>query len=273
MGTRSQKFTFPNRAGKKLAGRLELPAGEPKAFVLFAHCFTCSKDIAAAGRISRGLAQRGFGVLRFDFTGLGGSQGDFSNTDFSSNVEDLVDAASHLREEFAAPELLVGHSLGGAASIIAAKEIPEVGSVATIGAPSDPKHVRQLLQAEIPEIEERGEALVRLAGREFRIKRRFLEDLEEQSIGRCLAAFKGALLIFHSPQDRIVGVDNARKIYEAASHPKSFISLDRADHLLSQKEDAEFVASVLSAWASRYVNKAGVSARASDRSRSATGPR
>lgn len=255
--TSNQKIEFPNLAGQVLAGRLELPPGEPRAFALFAHCFTCSKDIAAATRISRALGARGIGVLRFDFTGLGNSEGDFANTDFSSNIGDLVAAASFMRANHAAPSLLVGHSLGGAAVLRAAPQIPEVRAVATIGAPHEPRHVRSLLRDGIDEIESTGSATVELAGRPFRIGKTFLQDLENHDADGDLARMKAATLVLHSPVDDTVPIGDAARIYQALPHPKSFVSLDDADHLLSHREDSEYVAVVLAAWASRYLPKDG----------------
>ncbi|HSR70418.1 MAG TPA: bifunctional alpha/beta hydrolase/OsmC family protein [Acidobacteriota bacterium] len=247
-----EKFTFDNGRGESLAARLERPR-EPLAYALFAHCFTCSKDIAAASRISRALCGQGIGVLRFDFTGLGNSDGDFSNTNFSSNVEDLVAAAAALGERLQAPRLLIGHSLGGAAVLAAASSIQECRAVATIGAPADPGHVEHLLQSKLDEIEEEGSATVVLAGREFRIKKQFLEDIRSQSLQERIGQLKRALLIFHSPLDKIVGIDQAAAIFSAAKHPKSFVSLDDADHLLNDQRDSQYVARVLAAWASRFL--------------------
>ncbi|MDH5536655.1 MAG: bifunctional alpha/beta hydrolase/OsmC family protein [Betaproteobacteria bacterium] len=244
---------FPSSLGTQLAARLDLPSGPPAAFALFAHCFTCSKDTLAASRISNALTDHGFGVLRFDFTGLGGSDGDFANTNFSSNVSDLVAAAAWLREHHAPPKILIGHSLGGAAVLAAAHEIAEARALATIGAPFDPDHVRHLLQSAVPEIETAGEAEVAIAGRKFRIKKQFLDDLGGQDARARIAALRKALLVFHSPCDTTVDVENAAQIFTAAKHPKSFVSLDDADHLLTRRQDATYVAAVLSAWASRYV--------------------
>jgi pimeloyl-ACP methyl ester carboxylesterase len=250
------KLVFENAAGEELAGRLEMPAEdvEVRGYALFAHCFTCSKDIAAATRISRGLARRGIAVLRFDFTGLGNSDGDFANTSFSSNVQDLVSAAEHLRAVAEGPAVLVGHSLGGAAVLAAARALEEVRGVVTIGAPADPGHVEHLLTDATAEIEATGEAEVALAGRRFRIRRQFLDDIRAQGehLER-LADLRAALLVMHSPRDETVGVDNARRIFTAAKHPKSFVSLDPADHLLSKREDSEYVAEIVSAWASRLL--------------------
>lgn len=251
--TRTQTFEFENENGTTLAGRLELPDGEPCAFAVFAHCFTCGKDVAAATRVSRGLAARGIAVLRFDFTGLGNSDGDFANTDFSSNVQDLVAAARALEEHFEAPRLLVGHSLGGAAVLVAAHELPEVRAVATIAAPSEPAHVEHLVGRSLAGLAPDEEATVELAGRPFRMKRRFLDDVRAQAGPERLAELGRALLVMHAPTDELVSIEHARAIYEAARHPKSFVSLDDADHLLSRRADSEYAADVLAAWAARYV--------------------
>ena len=253
MSSQSERIDFLNGAGQTLTGRLELPQGRPKAYALFAHCFTCSKDIAAATRVSRSLCRKGIAVLRFDFTGLGGSDGDFANTNFSSNVQDLIAAAAHLREHHEAPLMLIGHSLGGAAVLRAAAELPEVRAVVTINAPSEPQHVEHLLVGELDEIRREGSAAVRLAGREFRIQRQFLEDLEKQDLPSVVHDFDKALLVLHSPQDEIVDVDHARRIYAAARHPKSFVSLDGADHLLSKPADSEYAGAVIAAWLTRYL--------------------
>ena len=253
MPVQSEKLVFRNADGEELAGRLDRPLGPAGAHAIFAHCFTCSKDIPAAGRISRALAERGFAVLRFDFTGLGSSDGDFANTNFSSNVDDLVHAAAYLREHHGPPSLLVGHSLGGAAVLAAARRIEEVEAVATIGAPAEPAHVKQLLAGDLGEIEERGEAEVRIAGRLFRIRRQLLEDLDAQVLGEELGALGAALLVMHSPLDEVVGIDDARRIYEAARGFKSFVSLADADHLLTRRKDAQYAAEMLCAWARRYV--------------------
>jgi pimeloyl-ACP methyl ester carboxylesterase len=233
MGNRSEKLVFENQQGQSLAGRLELPAGAPRTYALFAHCFTCSKDIAAASRISRALAERGIAVLRFDFTGLGGSDGDFANTNFSSNVDDLVSAAEFLGAHAGPARLLIGHSLGGAAVLAAARRLPDVAAVATIGAPSEPEHVKNLLRGDVSEIERDGSAEVDIAGRPFRIQKQFLDDLSEQNLGEHLGALRSALLDFHSPDEKIVGIENARQIYKAARGYKSFVTLADADHLLS----------------------------------------
>lgn len=253
MSTRPAMIHFPGADGAMLAARLDLPAQAPRAYALFAHCFTCSKESLAATRISAALTQHGIGVLRFDFTGLGGSAGDFSNTNFSSNVADLIAAANWLTAHHGAPKILIGHSLGGAAVLAAAGKIAGAVAVATIGAPYGPAHVARLLGAATAEIESAGEAEVLLAGRAFRIKKQFLEDISSQNTTAHIAALGKALLIMHSPRDTTVSIDNAAQIFMAAKHPKSFVSLDTADHLLTGREDAIYVAAVLAAWAGRYL--------------------
>ena len=253
MAARSEKITFTNAGGQVLAARLDLPAAAPVAYALFAHCFACSKDVLAASRISQGLAARGIAVLRFDFTGLGASEGEFGNTNFSSNLEDLVAAADFLRERHQAPMLLVGHSLGGAAMLAAAQRVPEAVAVATIGAPSDPAHVGRLFATARAEIEAEGDALVTLGGRSFRVRRQFLDDIAGHRLKESVARLRKALMIFHAPRDEVVGIEHAGEIFVAARHPKSFVSLDNADHLLTRRADADYVAEVLVAWASRYL--------------------
>lgn len=250
---RSLAVEFPGSRGHALAARLEMPSGAPRAWAVFAHCFTCSKDSKAAAFLSAELAAHGIATLRFDFTGLGGSGGDFANTDFSSNVDDLVAAADWLRARHAAPAILVGHSLGGAAVLSAASRIEEAKAVATIGAPCDPAHVKALFAGNTAEIEAKGEAQVKLAGRSFRIRREFLEDLERHPLREAIGKLRRALLVLHAPLDDTVSIDNATAIFVAAKHPKSFVSLDRADHLLTRREDARYAARVLAAWASRFV--------------------
>ncbi|WP_190809141.1 bifunctional alpha/beta hydrolase/OsmC family protein [Flagellimonas sp. S3867] len=250
-----QKITFQNEQGQTLVGRLELPAdSHPHNFAVFAHCFTCNKNLLAVKNISKGLTANGFGVLRFDFTGLGESEGDFADTNFSGNVEDLVAAAQFLEKNYMAPTLIVGHSLGGSASIFAASEIPSIKAVATVGAPSNPVHVKHLLKSGIEEIQSEGKAVVNLSGRDFTIKKQFLDDLETKSLPETAKALRKPLLIMHSPQDDTVGIKNAEEIYISAHHPKSFVSLDGADHLLSKKEDSIYVGEVISGWAKRYLN-------------------
>ncbi len=245
--------TFQGHDGAELAARLDLPAGPVRGYALFAHCFTCSKDLLAARHISHSLAQQGFGVLRFDFTGLGSSQGEFANTNFTSNVQDLIAAADFLRHRFEAPSVLIGHSLGGAAVLAAAGDIPEVKAVATIGAPADVGHVLHQFGASLDEIRSQGQADVSLAGRTFTISRDFVEDAEGTRLEDRIATMKKALLVLHAPTDQTVGIDHASKIFVAAKHPKSFVSLDNADHLVSKPEDAAYVAGIISAWAARYV--------------------
>jgi len=258
---RTERFDFPNARGQTLAALLHRPAGEPAAFALFAHCFTCGKDNLAAKRIAETLAERGVAVLRFDFTGLGASEGEFANTHFSSNVADLVAAADHLRRTGRAPALLVGHSLGGAAVLAAAGQIPEVRAVATIAAPSDPGHVTGLFKDQVAAIRDAGEREVVLAGRPFRIRREFLDDVAEQHLLERVKDLRRALLVMHSPTDDTVGIDNATRIFLAARHPKSFVSLADADHLLTRRRDALYAALVIAAWAERYVETApGVAA-------------
>jgi putative redox protein len=247
---------FPGADGVELAARLEPAQGTPRAYALFAHCFTCSKDSLAATRISRALAEQGIAVLRFDFTGLGGSAGDFANTNFSSNIADLRAAADFLRAKYAAPKILIGHSLGGAAVLAAAAHVPEAVAVATIAAPFQPDHLRGLLQPATAEIDARGEADVMLGGRTFRIRKQFIDDIAGHNLRDAIAGLRKALIIFHGPRDTTVDIENAAQIFLAARHPKSFVSLDDADHLLTKKTDASYVAAVLAAWAGRYLGDA-----------------
>jgi len=262
--TPSDRVEFEGSQGHPLAARLDRPAGPARAWAVFAHCFTCSKDFVASSRIARALAARDVGVLRFDFTGLGSSAGDFANTTFTSNVEDLVRAADFLRREHAAPSLLVGHSLGGAAVLAAARHVPEAVAVATVGAPAEPEHVTRMFAAKRPEIEAEGEAEVELAGRRFRIRRELLEDLEAARLDEALAGLRRALLVLHSPVDDVVGIENASRIFQAARHPKSFVSLHDADHLLTRPADAAYAAEVIAAWASRFLPEEDDEAAAAD---------
>jgi putative redox protein len=252
----AERVEFPGARGERLVGRLERArSGPTTGFALFAHCFTCSKDLKATRRISRELAERGIAVLRFDFTGLGESEGDFADTDFSSNIEDLVAAADFLRDQYEAPQILIGHSLGGTAALVAASRIEEVRAVVTIAAPSDTDHLRELLVEKAPAVEQGETAEINLAGRTFRIKRQLLDDLAEHSVRDAIAELRRPLLLFHSPLDKVVAVDHAQRIFEAAKHPKSFISLDNADHLLLRnEEDSQYVGHVLASWAARYVS-------------------
>ena len=250
-----QKVKFQNKEGQNLVGRLELPANqEPHNYVIFAHCFTCNKNLSAVKNIGKSLTSNGFGVLRFDFTGLGESEGDFADTNFSGNVADLVVAAEYLKDNYKAPSLIIGHSLGGAAAIFAASEIPYIQAVATVGAPSNPEHVTHLLKSGIDEIQASGKAVVNLSGRDFTIKKQFIDDLQNKSLPDVANKLRKPLLVMHSPQDDTVGIKNAEEIYIAARHPKSFVSLDGADHLLMNKRDSIYTGEVISGWAKRYVD-------------------
>jgi len=250
------RLEFENSNGEVLAGLLELPerVDEISSFALFAHCFTCGKDIAAASRISRALAAKGIAVLRFDFTGLGNSDGDFANTNFSSNIEDLVQAAKALEAQYRAPQILIGHSLGGAAVLGAAAKLDSIKAVVTIGAPATAQHVAHLFTEKAAQIQAQGEAVVALGTREFSIKKQFLDDIDQYSSTEKIRNLGAALLVFHSPLDTIVSIDEAGSIFQAARHPKSFVSLDKADHLLSKAADAEYVATTIASWASRYLD-------------------
>jgi putative redox protein len=250
---RDERFDFPNADGHLLTAVLQYPPGVPRDYALFAHCFTCSKDSRAARWIAESLAECGIAVLRFDFTGLGSSGGEFANTDFSSNIGDLVAAADHLRSRHRAPALLVGHSLGGAAVLAAASRIPEARAVATIGAPADPGHVANLFTDRIEEIRSRGEGEVELGGRVFRIRRDFLDDVAEHRLLDDVATLRKPLLIMHAPTDQVVPIDDAGSIFTAARHSKSFVSLDDADHLLTRRRDARYAGDVIAAWSQRYL--------------------
>lgn len=252
---KNQKVTFENKDGHKLTARIELPADrKPLGFALFAHCFTCTKNLSAVRNLSRALTGEGFGIMRFDFTGLGESEGDFADTNFSGNIQDLQAAAAYLEENHAAPSLLIGHSLGGAAVLYAAAKMDSVSAVATIGAPADPKHVTRLMTHGLDEINTKGYAEVSIGGRPFTIKKQFIEDLKAVDMPGVLKNLRKALLIAHSPQDKIVGIDNAAEIFKSAKHPKSFVSLDGADHLLSKTEDSNYIGGVIASWAKRYIN-------------------
>ena len=249
-----KKIKFTNAQGHELAAIIELPDNNtPKGFALFAHCFTCNKNLTAVRNIGKALTNNGIAVLRFDFTGLGESEGDFVDTNFTSNVEDLLSAAQFLKQNYTAPKIIIGHSLGGAAVIFAANKLPSVKAVATIGAPSNPKHVSKLFKSGIEEINKNGEATLIIGGREFKIQQHFLDDINEKNMDIALKSLKGALLVLHSPQDTTVGIENAAQIYKCAWHPKSFISLDGADHLLSNKEDSLYVGKMIANWSERYI--------------------
>lgn len=250
----SEKVTFMGSQGFDLAARLDRPDGDVKAYALFAHCFTCGKDLNAINRISRALADDGIALFRFDFTGLGLSSGDFANTNFSSNVEDLLAAAKFMQDTMDAPSIMIGHSLGGAATLVAAGRVSGVKAVATIGAPFDSTNVLKQFQGDLDAIEADGEANVMLAGRPFTMKKQFVDDARGQNVAGHISNLKKPLLVMHSPIDDTVDVEHARKIYETARHPKSFVSLDKADHLLMRNPaDGAYVARILSAWASQYI--------------------
>mgnify|MGYP001814222513 CR=1 FL=1 len=257
----NEKVTFENHEGQALSGLLALPETPPKAYALFAHCFTCSKNLKAATNIARALADSGIAVLRFDFTGLGQSEGDFADTNFSSNVTDLLAAVRFLAENYAAPEILVGHSLGGTAVLQAAADVPSAVAVATIGSPSDPEHVRHLFAGAEEALRDEGIAEVNLGGRPFTMKRQFLDDLERHELPATIKSLRKALLIMHAPLDDVVEIDNASELFARALHPKSFISLDKADHLLTREEDSLYAGHVLAAWASRYLDSTRAAAQ------------
>ncbi len=248
-----ERLFFKNKNDEKIGARLDTPDGEVKAYALFAHCFTCHKNLNAIKNISKSLTNAGIGVFRFDFTGLGESEGDFADTNFSSNVDDLIAAADFLAAEYAAPKLLIGHSLGGAAVLMAASKLPDVAAVVTVGAPCNPEHVTHMLQWSIDEIEANGKAEVLLAGRPFTIKKQFLDDLAEQKMTEVIRSLKRPLLVCHSPIDNTVGIENAAHIFSSALHPKSFLSLDKADHLLTGAADAKYAGGMIAAWAEAYI--------------------
>ena len=252
---KTTRLYFRNAEGQELSAKLEQPVDKkPRSYAIFAHCFTCHKNLLAVTNISRSLTAKGIAVLRFDFTGLGESEGEFSETNFSSNVDDLIAAADYLKENHEAPKIIIGHSLGGAAAIMAASRIKEIEAVATIGAPADVPHVKHLFQGSVEEIETSGQAMVSLGGRPFTIKKQFIDDLESNDLESILKSLKKPLLILHSPQDDTVDISNAAKIYNAAMHPKSFISMDGADHLLTRRSDSLYAGDVVATWASRYID-------------------
>jgi len=249
----SEKYEFKGADGQLLVGNIELPEEEISAYAVFAHCFTCSKDFVASRTIAKALAARSIATLRFDFTGLGNSEGDFSNTNFSSNTQDLVAAANSLAQTHGAPKIMIGHSLGGAATLAASGQLPSVKAVATIAAPFDPGHVEHLFANHLDDINTSGLAEVNLFGRKFTIKKEFIEDIKAQNSSDIVAQLRKPLLVMHSPTDSIVNINNAKEIFERARHPKSYVSLDNIDHLLTKKKDADYVASILAVWASRYI--------------------
>lgn len=251
---RSEKVTFENASGATLSGRIDFPfIGKPRAFVLFAHCFTCSKNLKAVDNICLALTRNDLAVLRFDFTGLGQSEGAFSDTNFSSNIEDLNMAYTFLEDRYEAPQILIGHSLGGAAVLHAGKVLEAVKAIVTIGAPSDPIHIKRLLKGHEEQLKSEGQAEISIGGRPFRLRKQFLDDLEKNNSEEVIKNLGKALLIIHSPQDQIVGIENAAEIYTSAMHPKSFISLDGADHLMSKSSDSVYVGSLIAPWAARYI--------------------
>lgn len=251
----TERFTFPNAEGHDLSAVLDLPGRKPRAYALFAHCFTCGKDVLAARRIAAKLTEHGLGVVRFDFTGLGASEGEFANSDFTSNVADLKSAAAAMRERGMAPALLIGHSLGGSAVLAAAESVPEAVAVVTIAAPLEPAHVTRLFADQLDAIRAAGQGEITLGGRSFQITRGFLEDIAAHALRERIGHLKKALFVFHSPEDEVVGVENAAAIFGAAKHPKSFISLHGADHLLSRPADAAYVADVIAAGVDRYLTR------------------
>lgn len=262
---RTRRYDFLGSEGQRLAARLDAPEFEPVAYALFAHCFTCSKDVLAAGRIAAGLARHGIATVRFDFTGLGGSGGDFANAGFRSNIEDLVAASADMRANLKAPAILIGHSLGGAAVLAAAQAIPEVRAVVTIGAPFDTAHTIGLFADRLAEIEARGEATVSLGGRPFTIRKALVDELKSQDQRARIAGLGRPLLVMHAPEDQVVGFENAEAIVAAAAQPRSLVALDGADHLLSRRADAEFAASMIAAWATRYLDRPATPARIGER--------
>ena len=251
---KSYRVTFPNASGEQLTGRIDLPEDEtPRAWALFAHCFTCGKNLKSSAQIAQALTQEKIAVLRFDFTGLGESEGDFSTSNFSSNVADLLAAAQWLATEYQHPQVLIGHSFGGAAVLQAAAQLPQVRAVATVGAPFDPEHVTHLFSDSLERIKLEGEAQVNLAGRSFKFRRQFFVDLSEQQVEEQIGSLKAALLVLHAPLDQVVGIEHAARIFQAAKHPKSYLSLDQADHLLSREDDARYVGQMIASWACRYL--------------------
>lgn len=246
---------FENNTGQTIHAILELPVdGNPVSYALFAHCFTCSKDLNAVVNISRSLSRNGIAVLRFDFTGLGESEGEFTETTFSSNISDLILAYEFLETNYKSPDIIIGHSLGGAAVLSAAHSMPKVKAVVTVGAPYKASHVQQLFKDDLSRIEKEGIAKVQIGGRPFQIRKEFIDDLKDNEEKVLIKSLNKALLVMHSPQDATVGIDNARKIYESAHHPKSFVSLDGANHLLTNRADSQYVGEIIASWASRYVN-------------------
>jgi putative redox protein len=249
-----ETIVFPNANGEQLAAVLDRPDSEPVAYGIFAHCFTCSKNIGTVTRVSRALAERGLAILRFDFTGIGGSEGDFSETNFSSNLQDLVAASDYLQQAYEAPKLAIGHSLGGAAVIAAAAKLTSVKAIATIAAPSDPAHMHHLLRSSLAEIQSKGWARVEIGGQGYTIRKQFLDDVAEHNLDQALAGMDQALLIMHSLQDEMIEIEHAYHLFEVAQCPKSFITLKQADHLIGKLDDVEFVADMIAAWAIQNID-------------------
>ena len=250
---RIERLRFPGSRGFQLAARLDLPDTEPVAYALFAHCFTCTKNLKSISHISRGLSDAGIAMLRFDFTGLGESEGEFSDTNFSSNVGDLLAAARFLKANYAAPQIVIGHSMGGPAVMQAVRQIPSAVAVVSIGAPADLEHLSRTLMSKRAEIERVGEAEVTIGGRKFTLKQQLFDDLGQNHMAYLVANLGRPLLILHSPQDETVAMADAYRIFEMARQPKSLISLDGADHLLLVESDAQYVGSLIAAWADRYL--------------------
>ncbi len=253
---KSLRVAFKNFNGSKLGARIDMPEElKPEHYALFAHCFTCTKNIKSIGNINKALTEHRIAVLRFDFTGLGESDGDFTETNFTTNVQDLIAAAEFLRNEYESPKILIGHSLGGAAVLQAASSIPSSVAVVTIAAPCEPSHLNRLLKSEFENIKKKGEGYVTIAGKSFKIKRQFIEDLERTRMQEKIHNLNRALIIFHSPRDTVVGIKNAAHIFQAAHHPKSFISLDDADHLLLNENDSIYVGDLIGVWVKKYLNR------------------
>ncbi|MCH7926996.1 MAG: OsmC family protein [Candidatus Dadabacteria bacterium] len=246
-------LTFKNRNNMELSARLDLPTGKPKTYALFAHCFSCSKNIKAAYHISHSLAHKGIAVLRFDFTGIGDSEGQFEDTNFSSNVDDIVDASNYLVDHYESPKILIGHSLGGTAVIKAAKSLKDLKAIVTIGSPFKPSHVEKII-TNSGETDKQMDYSIKLGNKTFKIKKQFLDDLKDSDINDDLSSLNKALLVMHSPFDNVVSIDSASDIFLKAKHPKSFISLDNADHLLSEQSDSIYVGKLISEWASKYID-------------------
>ncbi|MFT4780963.1 MAG: putative OsmC-like protein/pimeloyl-ACP methyl ester carboxylesterase [Psychroserpens sp.] len=250
---KNQKLKVINKKGHKLQAYLELPANQkPNYFAIFAHCFTCSSSLSAVRNISRALTNHGFGIVRFDFTGLGRSEGEFADSHFSANVDDLIAVSDFIKEHYEAPSLLVGHSLGGAAVLVAASKLDNIKAVATVGAPATISHVKHLFSHGIDDIKNKGRVAVNIGGRPFKIDEEFVSDFDKTDLPAVVKALRKPLLILHSPTDTIVGIKNAEQLYNNAHHPKSFVTLDDADHLLSKTRDSSYAGDIIGAWVKRY---------------------